>query len=428
MLQSLPLSGYRWMTDIEIGSFILDDITNDGPKGYILSVDLEYPNELHNYTSDYPLAVEKFVVEESMLSNYTKNIIKQVYKGKYKPNKKLVPTLFNKTKYIVHFKTLKLYVELGLKITKIHRILQFFQSPWLADYVTYCTDKRIRASNKLQQKFWKETINFIYGKMIQGVKDKVHVEIVNNPVRLQKLVSKPTFLSFKIFSKDVAAVHMKKKKIILNKPIVVGFAILDIAKLKMYEFFYKYLKVLYKDKIKLLGSDTDSFIIEVESEDIFQDMYIDQTLFDTSNFPKDHYLYSEVNKCVTGKMKAEFADVIITKFCGLQSKVYGLQCLDENSDVKKAKGVPRCVLEKSIRFKHYMSCLFNNDIYYFSAKVIRSKNQVLYTMIQRKRSLQPADDKRWVLDHPSHQTLALGHYQIPILEYLSQYMQQAYHQ
>jgi hypothetical protein len=138
-------------------------------------------------------------------------------------------------------------------------------------------------------------------------------------------------------------------------------------------------------------------------------------MFDTSNFPKTHYLYREKNRCATGKMKAEFGDAIITKFCGLQSKVYGLKCL-HNNDIKKAKGVPRSVLNKSIRFEHYMSSLFNNEIYYFSANVIRSKNQIIYTMLQRKRSLQPADDKRWILNHPSHQTLAIGHYQIPFIE------------
>jgi hypothetical protein len=112
--------------------------------------------------------------------------------------------------------------------------------------------------------------------MIQGVRNKLHVEIVNNPNRLQKLIRQPTFQSFKKISENVAAIHMKKKRITLDKPIIVGFSILELAKLKMYDFFYNYLKVLYPDKIKLLGTDTDSFIIEVETDDIFEDMYRDR--------------------------------------------------------------------------------------------------------------------------------------------------------
>ena len=265
---------------------------------------------------------------------------------------------------------------------------------------------------------WKDAVNCNFGKMLECLRKRVLVEIVTDIERLIKLIAKPTFVSFKIFTEDVVAVHMKKKKILLNKPIIVGFCILDLAKLEMYSFYYKYLKKTYNNNVKLLATDTDSFIIEVETDDIFLDIYNDRELFDTSNFPKDHYLYTEKNRRVVGKMKSEFSNIIITRFCGLQSKVYGLECAEEDFSCKKAKGIPKSVINKSLRFAHYMSSLFDNEIHYFSSNVIRSQNQVLYTMIMRKKSLQPVDDKRWILNHPSQQTLALGHYQIPFLNYI----------
>jgi hypothetical protein len=271
-----------------------------------------------------------------------------------------------------------LYIKLGLKLTKIHKILEFNQSPWLAPFVIFCTEQRALAEDEDENLMWKDGVNSQYGKSIEGVRHRVHVEIVTDPERLAKLIAKPTFISFTIFSGYVVAVHMKKRKILLNKPIAVGFTILDLAKLKMYQFYYLYLKVKYPDnRLKLLATDTDSFILEVETEDIFQDIYNDNELFDTSNFPKDHYLYTTTNKCVIGKMKSELSNIIINRFCGLQSKVYALECADNDIYSKKAKGVPRSVVKRALRFAHYMSCLFQNDVYYFTAKVIRSKKQVL---------------------------------------------------
>jgi hypothetical protein len=254
---------------------------------------------------------------------------------------------------------------------------------------------------------------------MQGVRNKMCVEIVTDPLRLIKLVAQPTFSSFKIFNEDVAAVHKKKKKIILNKPIAVGFAILDLAKLKMYEFYYKYLKKKYGDRVKLLGTDTDSFIIEIETDDFYKDIEADIDMFDTSNFPTDHYLYSTKNKRAIGKIKSEFGTINIDRFCGLQAKLYAMDCA-VGKTTKKAKGVPRTIIEKLIRFAHYKNSLFNNEVYYFNSDLIRSKKHVLYTLRNRKKCLQPLDDKRYVLNHPSHQTLALGHYQIPYLEHIHQ--------
>jgi hypothetical protein len=248
--------------------------------------------------------------------------------------------------------------------------------------------------------------------MIEGVRDKICIEIVHSETRLNNLISQPNFKSFKIFTPELAAIHMKKKRIVLNKPIAVGFTILDLSKWKMYSFYYKYLKKKYNTNLKLLATDTDSFIIEVETEDFYKDILNDRQLFDTSNFPLTHFLYNKENEHKIGLMKFELIDVIITQFVGLQCKLYAFECEDANSSVKKAKGVCKVVVNKTIKFNHYKICLFYNEVYYFNHIRICSKDHKIHTLISRKRSLNSFDDKRWVLNHPSHQTLALGHYQI----------------
>ena len=141
MSQYLPTDKFRWMTEKEIDKLDLAKYTEESKTGFIAEVDLEYPKELHDLHNDFPLAPEQVKVTENMLSDYCKEIkdrfnisIGQVYK--------LIPTLNNKGRYVLHYRYLDLYLDLGLKITKVHRILQFNQSPWLKPYIDFNTEKK----------------------------------------------------------------------------------------------------------------------------------------------------------------------------------------------------------------------------------------------------------------------------------------------
>ena len=129
-----------------------DDIPEDNKKGYILEVDLEYPTELHNLHNDYPCAPEKMNITKDMLSPYCKQILEKfgISIGQVS---KLVPTLLNKTKYVLHCRHLQLYLELDLKPKKVHRVLEFDQSPWLKQYIEYNTNKRIKLRMPLRRTF-----------------------------------------------------------------------------------------------------------------------------------------------------------------------------------------------------------------------------------------------------------------------------------
>ena len=114
--------------------------------GYILEVDIKYPKELHELRNDYPLAPKKLAVTNDTLSNYCKNIADK-YEIKVGDVKKLIPNLANKSKYVLHYKNLQLYLSLGIKLTKIHRALQFKQSDWMKKYIDFNTKKRMSATN-----------------------------------------------------------------------------------------------------------------------------------------------------------------------------------------------------------------------------------------------------------------------------------------
>ena len=184
----------------------------------------------------------------------------------------------------------------------------------------------------------------------------INVELVNTTKRMQKLSAKPNFHAFKIFNEDLAAVHMKKVKLLLNRPIYVGFTILDLSKIVMYDFHYNHIKPKYGEKVQLLFTDTDSLCYEIETEDLYRDMENNKEHYDFSAYPKEHFLYDITNKKVLGKMKDETNSVPPEGFVVLRAKMYTLKY--GSSGKKTAKGVKKLVIQKAIQHDMYRDCLF----------------------------------------------------------------------
>ena len=153
-----------------------------------------------------------------------------------------------------------------MKLTKIDRILKFRQSNWLKEYIEFDTEKRQNAVNSFEIKYFKLMNNSVFGKTMENVRKRINVKLINNSKDYLRCVSKPNFVSQTIFSKNFIAVHQIKSVLTLNKPIYVGFCILELSKLLMYQFHYKYVK--NKFDAKLLFSDTDSLVYEIEGEDV----------------------------------------------------------------------------------------------------------------------------------------------------------------
>ena len=177
MSEYLPYSEFEWLKNVE--KLDVMSINEKSDVGYILKVDLEYPDELHDLHNDYPLAPEKLAVTSDMLSNYCKSIADK-YDIKVGDVKKLIPNLGNKTKYVVHYRNIQLYLSLGIKLTKIHRVLQLKQSDWMKKYIDFNTKKRMGATNDFEKDFFKLMINSVYGKTMENLRERTNVRSVNN--------------------------------------------------------------------------------------------------------------------------------------------------------------------------------------------------------------------------------------------------------
>ena len=187
MSQYLPTGNFRWMKDKEIKKTDPGKYKADGKKGLIL----EYPRELHNLHNDYPVAPEKATVAKNMLSEYCEKIAEK-YKISIGQVNKLTPTLKDKKEYALHYRNLRQYLDLGLKIKKVHRVLEFNQSPWLKQYIDFNTEKRKHAKNSFEKDFFMLMNNSVFGKTMENLQQRVDVRLVTNEKKLLKLTSKPT--------------------------------------------------------------------------------------------------------------------------------------------------------------------------------------------------------------------------------------------
>ena len=189
---------------------------------------------------------------------------------------------------------------------------------------------------------------------------------------------------------------MKKTKVKMNKPIYLSLSILEISKTLMYEFWYDYMKPKYNDNVKLCYTDTDSFIINIKTNDFYEDIASDvENSFDTLNYEVKRPLPMGKNKKVIGLMKDELGGKIITEFVTLRPKTYSF-LTDDGKEDKKAKGTKKCVIKKIIKFNNYKKCLLNDEVIFKSQQRFICKQHDVYTENINKIALSINDDKRIV--------------------------------
>ena len=406
MSQNLPTGGFKWLNEEFL---LLDDYTDDSDKGLILEVDLEYPDELHDLHNDYPLAPEKVKVERDMLSAYCVKIADK-FNMSSGLVEKLIPTLGDKEKYVLHYRNLQLYLDLGMKLKKVHRVLEFDQSPWLREYIDFNTMKRANARNSFEKDFFKLMNNSVFGKTMENLRKRVDVRLVTDKKKLLKIASKPTYVSSKIFNEDLVAVHKIKETLTLNRPAYVGMCILDLSKTLMYDFHYNYIKDKYGDKAKLLFTDTDSLMYEIETKDVYADFWENKDKFDNCDYNKESPFHFTTNKKVIGKFKDESAGIPITEFVGLRSKMYSY-IKDNGLGDKKAKGIKKNVIKTDVKHGNYVDVLLDDKQMRHKMRCIRSVEHQLGTYEINKISLSCFDDKRYIHDN-GITSYAYGHYEI----------------
>ena len=211
MRKKLPTGNFRWLSEEEINQIDLKSIgSNTSDKGYIFEVDFYYPPYLHDEQNDFPLAPEKMKVSYDSLSPYSQNILESLGLQHYS-TEKLIPNLNNKLNYVVHETNLGLYQELGLEVLKIHRVLEFDQSDWLKPFIDFNTEKRKLATSTFESDFFKLFNNATFGKTMENLRKRINVKLVSDKHKMKKLIAKPEFHSFKIFTENLAGIHLKKQ-------------------------------------------------------------------------------------------------------------------------------------------------------------------------------------------------------------------------
>jgi hypothetical protein len=434
MIQKLPYGNFNWVkclsnyfyrhVDKDGKEYFTCDFNADDHTGLIVECDLEYPEELHNEHNNYPLAPESRSVNENELSPYQQNQIK-IHNEKHSEKlKKLIPNLYDKKNYICHIKNLQYYLKMGLKLTKIHRALQFDQSHWLKPYIDFNTQQRALSKNEFEKDLYKLMNNAVFGKTMENMRERVNIGLYTDEKLVQKQVNKPQYLDHKIYSDDLVAIKLSKYEVKLNKPIYVGLSVLDLSKLHMYEFHYGYIKPKYGAKATLLFTDTDSLAYHIETEDIYKDMKENKELFDFSDYDGDGYrAQDKTNKKVIGKFKDETKGVIIKEFCGLRSKMYSI-LLDELLEVndewviekKTGKGIKKSTLKKLITHNDYRRCLLGNtkkdQRQLVSFNNLRSIDHDIGLYRYTKVGLSCSNDKQYLLSD-GITSLSYGHKDIP---------------
>ena len=239
-------------------------------------------------------------------------------------------------------------------------------------------------------------MEMLYNAVYENVRKHKDIKLVTTNDRRKRLVSQPNYHTSKHFSEDLMAIEMRKTSVLMNKPIYIGQTVLDFSKILMYDFWYGYLKPMYKNNIKLCYMDTDSFIFHVKTDDFYKD--ISDTLdkwFDTSKNDKklDRPIEYDVNTGVLGMFKDELKGYIMIEFVSLASKVYSHK-QDNDKETKVVKGVKKCVKKKILNFNDYINALLLNKKIMIKQQSFKSFYHDMYTIETNKIALRNSDNKR----------------------------------
>ena len=422
MSEFLPHSNFQFLSDTDIQTRFPDEthilnLDTEGDVGYLFEVDLHYPPHIHKQTSDFPLAPESGKVTEQMLSPYMKQLYTTLQQAqnpqrttqpKFKSTYKLLMTQTDKHNYVIHFKLLKYFINKGIKITKIHNIVQFTQKQFLKPYISFNSRQRAQAQNKFKKDFYKLKNNALFGKTMEDVRKHTHTKLANTKEQHNRLTASPLFYSRDIITEQLEAFHMIKPKVILNKPIYIGQAVLDHSKLAMYTLFYETLPSCpLIHNIKLLGGDTDSFFLaltveqHITTSDILSDM---KQHVDFSNYPTTHPLHSDTNRAKLGCFKDELAGREIEEIIFLRPKMYSIKVKGDSEGqltIKKAKGIGRGAMRR-IDHEQYQQAYHQHREITVNMTILKSVAHTIHTLTFNKRGLSCWDDKRvWLGENES---------------------------
>ena len=389
MSQFLPYEEIEFDNNVNLEDIINTPDNND--IGYFIEVDLIYPDNIKQKTKTFPFAPMNKKINPDNFNDY----MKEIKPDTYIQTSNLICDWSNKKNYLIHYRMLKFYIRHGMVVDKIHNIISFRQSRWFEKYIDFNTQKRNKAKNDFEKVFYKLLNNAFYGKTMENVRNRLKIKFIKKDDyrEIIKQQSKLTFNGIHKSHENCDSYTFKQNEVLMDKPIYLGFTVLELSKLLMYETYYDKLQSYFRqENIQLQYMDCDSFVLSIETHNINNDLKNLEDLFDFSNLDKNHELFSNKNKKVVGKFKIETPDNIWTnEFVALKRKCYAFRC--GNDSKNQLKGISKSQ-SKNIKFEEYYNCLFGReyqqecDIY-----ILRSINHEMVLQKVKKSTLSIFDDK-----------------------------------
>ena len=395
MSQPLPYDEITYDNNIK-----LEDILNtpdDSDIGYLIEVDLIYPDNIKEKTKNFPFALVNKKINPNNFNDYMKSIKPDTYIQ----SDKLICDWSDKKNYLTHYRMLKFYIRHGMIVDKVHEIISIKQSKWLEKYINFNTQKRNQAVNDFEKDFYKLSNNAFYGKTMENVRNRLKIKFIkkDNYRKIIEYQSRLTFSGIHKSYENCDSYTLKQNEVLMDKPIYLGFTVLELSKLHMYETYYDKLQPYFgQENIQLHYIDTDGMILSMNTEDIIKDLKNLEDIFDFSNLDKNHELYSNKNEKVIGFFKIETPkNIWIDEFVCLRSKMYAFKCGDDNKN--KLKGVSKSQ-SKNIKFEEYKKCLDGEENQReCNNYILRSINHEMALQKVKKSTLSIFDDKRCYINN-----------------------------
>jgi hypothetical protein len=460
----LPYKDFKWVDEKQIDKMLkegtmLDFITKTGKQdniGYMYEVDLEVPEDKHKYFEQLTPAPYKRKTDYEEISDFT-----AIYTDVLDPKRitlrseRLICDLLPRKNYIVHYQTLQLYLNLGFKLTNVHKALQFEQGPIFNEYITFLAIKRKEAKTDVEKNFFKLSGNVLFGKSCENLRGRCQYKIVRDRAEAIRFNSKPNcsrvvILDTEEGEPEIAIVVLKNVSCYLDRPVYIGTTTLDLSKFVYYNFYYNIAKPLWDrptegKRLFCGGGDTDSIFMMMETPNVYDDILSKKEEFDLSNFPSQHPIwkkyYDAENEKRLGKMKDEMAGKVVSHFVYLKPKMYIYRYVeidvkkaektgdkdiwhfterthgDKSSifqDIKKGKGIPKQALKDQCNFDQFTKCLESPIQFHTTSNHIRSSKHDLYNMTIKKSSLNGLNYKRF--DLCCGRSLPFGHKDIKLYQ------------
>jgi len=409
--------------------------------GYNYEIDVIIDIEKHDFYKHFPPFCVSRNVKYEELSELQTDILKDLQKKSSK-SKKLILDFTPKTNYMIHGRLLQYFLNLGgVIITKINKVIRYKQSDFLYKYVKFNSEKRAKATSDSEKDFYKLCVNAVYGKMLESVRKHSDIVFLDSTQikKFNKISNRNLIKHVNIIDEDFCIIQKKKNYHILNKPIFVGFSVLEISKLLMYEHVYDKLIPRYGlNNIKIIYGDTDSLIYKVYANDIYSDMIKYEDDYDLSEMKNKIFLDDEgkpkynKNKKVPGPFKCETHGIPIKSVTVLSAKMYAyekadmkpeyifnkpIQKKEGNYEVEKdggisrrCKGTKKYIVRDELDYKDYVDVLFNKKNINKYNNGIRSKDFKISSLTVLKTALCCYDDKKYMIDEKT--CIPYGHYSL----------------